>query len=125
MCKRQNHNNISFLFFPFCLHVFSQSRLMKTVFSPINGHSKRLTPLISGQSFFQRSNSGESLIKNLAFFSLQLADSPKFLETTIEKITKLNGFLSIYFKHLETLHSSSFFTASIFLINQFTSFSWP
>ena len=45
---------------------------------------------------------------NLAFFSLHLADSPKFLETRTEKMTKLKGFLSIYFKHLETLHSSSF-----------------
>ena len=61
----------------------------------------------------------------MAFFSLQLADSPKFLEIRIEKMIKLNGFLSIYFKHLETLHSSSFFTASVFLINQFASFSWP
>ena len=39
---------------------------------------------------------------NLAFFSLQLAGSPKLLETRIEKMTKLNGFLGIYFKHLET-----------------------
>ena len=62
---------------------------------------------------------------NLAFFSLQLADSPNILETRIEKIINLNGFLSIFFKHLETLYSSSFFTASTFFINQFPSFSWP
>ena len=43
-------------------------------------------------------------IVNLAFFSLQVADSLKCLETRIEKMTKLKGFLSIYFKHLETLH---------------------
>ena len=36
-----------------------------TVFSPINGHSKTWTSLISGQFFFQRPNSGQSLIKNL------------------------------------------------------------
>ena len=35
-----------------------------TVFSPINGHSKRRTPLISGQFFFHRPNFGQSLIKN-------------------------------------------------------------
>ena len=34
------------------------------VFSPINGHSKRRTPLISGHFFFHWSNSGQSLIKN-------------------------------------------------------------
>ena len=119
-----------------------------TVFSPINGHSKRRTHLISGQFFFHRPNCGQSLIKNFlkggqvisghfnkrtllsarsskfGLFSLQLADSPKFLETGIKKMTKLNGFLSIYFKQLETLYVSSFFTASVFLINQFTSFSW-
>ena len=37
-----------------------------TVFSPIKGHSKRWTPLISGQFFFQRPNSGQSLIKRTA-----------------------------------------------------------
>ena len=35
-----------------------------TVFSPINGQSKRQTPLISGQFFFHWSNSGQSLLKN-------------------------------------------------------------
>ena len=35
-----------------------------TVFSPIKGHSKRRTPLISGQFYFHRPNSGQSLIKN-------------------------------------------------------------
>ena len=37
-------------------------------------------------------------IVNLAFLTLQLADSPKFSENGIEKMTKLNGFLIIYFK---------------------------
>ena len=36
---------------------------VNTVFSPINGHSKMRTPLISGQSFFHWPNSGQSLIK--------------------------------------------------------------
>ena len=36
-----------------------------TIFSPINGHSKRWTPLIRGQFFFHRPNSGQSLIKHL------------------------------------------------------------
>ena len=44
--------------------------------------------LINGHYFLHE-------IVNLAFFSLQLADSPKFLETRIEKMTELNGFLSI------------------------------
>ena len=35
-----------------------------TVISPINGHSKRRTSLISGQFFFHRPNSGQNLIKN-------------------------------------------------------------
>ena len=34
-----------------------------TVFSPISGQSKRMTPLISGQFFFHRLNYGQSLIK--------------------------------------------------------------
>ena len=34
-----------------------------TVFSLINGHSKRQTPLISGQYFFHRPFSGQSLSK--------------------------------------------------------------
>ena len=34
-----------------------------TVFSPINGHCKQLTPLISGQFLFHRPNSGQNLIK--------------------------------------------------------------
>ena len=37
---------------------------MATVFSPINGHSKRRTPLISEQFAFHRVNSGQSLIKH-------------------------------------------------------------
>ena len=37
-------------------------------------------------------------IVNLAFLTLQLADSPKFSENGIEKMTKLNGFLIIYSK---------------------------
>ena len=88
-------------------HFHSFSNILKkknTVFSPINGHSKRQTLLISGQLFFHQPNSGQSLIKNflkgeqvinghyflheivdLAFFSLQLADSPKFLDARIKK----------------------------------------
>ena len=38
--------------------------VVDTVFSPINEHSKRRTPLISGQVFFHRLNSDQSLIKN-------------------------------------------------------------
>ena len=95
-------------------------RNRNTVFSSINGHSKRWMPLISGQFFFHRPNSGQSLIKNfhkkadtklagtlnngyyflheivnLGFFTLQIVDGPKVLETRIEKMTKLNGFSSI------------------------------
>ena len=35
-----------------------------TVLSPINGHSKKRTPLISGRIYFPRRNSGQTLIKN-------------------------------------------------------------
>ena len=35
-----------------------------TVISPINGHSKKRTPLISGRIYFLRRNSGQTLIKN-------------------------------------------------------------
>ena len=35
-----------------------------TAFFPISRHFKRQTPLISGQFFFHRQNSGQSLIKN-------------------------------------------------------------
>ena len=35
-----------------------------TVFSPINGRSERQTPLISGQFFYHRPNSGRGLVKN-------------------------------------------------------------
>ena len=42
-----------------------------------------------------------SMITPILQYSLQLADSPKFLEIRIETMTRLNGFLSIYFKHLE------------------------
>ena len=108
-----------------------------TVFSPINGHFKKRTPLISEQFVFHRPNSGQILIKKLSkkrtgnYFLYEIVNLAFFfspiswqLETRIEKITKLDCFLSICFKHLETLHSSSFFTASVFLTNQFTSFSW-
>ena len=90
-----------------------------TVVSSINGHSKSRTSVISRQVFFHPPNSGQSLIKNflkggqvisgycnrhyfthkivtLAFFSLQLEDSPKFLETRIEKMTKLQSYELCY-----------------------------
>ena len=35
-----------------------------TVLSPINGHSKKRTPLISGRFYFLQINSGQTLIKN-------------------------------------------------------------
>ena len=35
-----------------------------TVLSPINGHSKKRTPLVSGWFYFPRRNSGQTLIKN-------------------------------------------------------------
>ena len=35
-----------------------------TVLSPINGHSKKLTPPISGRIYFPRQNSSQTLIKN-------------------------------------------------------------
>ena len=35
-----------------------------TVLSPINGHSKKQTPLISGQIYFPWRNYGQTLIKN-------------------------------------------------------------
>ena len=54
--------------------IFSQSGLackygnilqyQYTVFSPINEHSKRRTPLISRTFLFHRPNSDQSLIKN-------------------------------------------------------------
>ena len=37
-----------------------------TVFSPINGHFKRGTPLISEQFVFHQPNSGQILIKKLS-----------------------------------------------------------
>ena len=40
------------------------ARNKATVFSPINRHSKRQTPLIKGQCYFHQPNSGQSLIKN-------------------------------------------------------------
>ena len=46
------HNNLSLKFFCY------------TVLSPINGHSKKRTPLISGRIYFPRRNSGQTLIKN-------------------------------------------------------------
>ena len=42
---------------------FIYDSFRSTVFSPMNGHSKRRTPLISEQFFFHRPNSGQSLIK--------------------------------------------------------------
>ena len=93
----------------------------RTVFSPINGHSKRRTPLISGQFFFHQPNSGQSLIKNFLKGGQVTSGRFKIFRNQNRKINKIERFS----KHLETLHSSSFFTASIFLINQFTSFSWP
>ena len=35
-----------------------------TILSPINGHSKKRTPLISGRIYFPRRNSGQTLIKS-------------------------------------------------------------
>ena len=47
-----------------CCLILAVWAVSSTVFSPINGHSKRRTPLIRGQFFFHRLNSGQSLIKN-------------------------------------------------------------
>ena len=44
--------------------IWLDSNNLCTVFSAINGHSKRCTALIRGQFFFLRPNSGQSLIKN-------------------------------------------------------------
>ena len=77
------------------LYILTSLLITHTVFSPINEHSKTRTPLISRHFFFTDTliNGHYFLheIVNLAMFSLQLADSPKFLETTLEKMTKLNG----------------------------------
>ena len=116
--------------------------VLVTVFSPINGHYKTRTPLITGKTFFHWPISGQNLIKNFlkagqvisghsnerkllssrnskfVFFSLQLADGPKFLQTGIEKMTKLNGLLSIYFKKPRNFRNFVFKLL-------FYSFFWP
>ena len=68
----------------------------------------------------------------LALFSLQLADTINNFEVISapkeEEYKKrfVKCFLNlIYFRHLEILHSSSFFTVFNFLVNYWTIFSWP
>ena len=68
----------------------------------------------------------------LAFFSLQSANTINNFElilATREKEYKkwfAKGFLTvIYFRELEILHCSFFFTVSNFLFNHWTIFSWP
>ena len=46
-----------------------------TVSSPINGHSKRRTTLISGQIFFHRPLPSQNLVKKLSKVDGQLADA--------------------------------------------------
>ena len=67
--------------------------------------------LISGQYFLHQMTIS-------AYFSFQLADSSK----KIKKDEIFKSFQLIYFKHFDTLQSSSFRTASIFFMSHFTSF---
>ena len=107
-----------------------------TVFSLINGHSKRRTPLISGQCFFHRPFSVQSLIKNFLksghsisgpsnqrtiFFS-PISGQLKKMRSGRKKLGKLNSFSNIYFKHLTTLKYKSLKTAFIFFfrLSQFS-----
>ena len=56
---RQNKINVHY----FLIHTSNES-MSFTVLSPISGHSKKRTPLISGQFFFHRPFSSQSLIEN-------------------------------------------------------------
>ena len=70
------------------------SDILITVLSPISGHSKRRTPLISGQHFLHQMTIS-------AYFSFQLADSSK----KFKKDEIFTSFQLIYFKHFDTLRS--------------------
>ena len=90
-------------------HFFDSFRFLElglnntTVLYPINGHSKKRTPLVSSWFYFPRRNSGQTLIKiflksgqvisghyflhelvYLAFFSLQLMNTLNNFELILE-----------------------------------------
>ena len=88
-----------------------------TVFYPINGHSKTRTPLISGQFFFHRPNSGQSLIKSFLKGGQVISGHSKIFRNQNRKNDKIERFSKYLFQAFRNFAFKLFFY-SFNLLNQ-------